>query len=127
MIAISCRGNCGDTFITQPKSWITGNVMIVSPIKEYNYKEFIYRSLYYEKIAPFITGSVQKQITRTNLSNLKLLIPNKEVLELFEDEVKAYRDKINVIIKENQRLTELKEYLLPLLMNGQINVDDIKI
>ena len=30
-------------------------------------------------------------------------------------------------VQENQRLGELKEFLLPLLMNGQINVDDIEI
>lgn len=126
-IAISCRGNCGDTFMTQPKSWINGNVMVVAPIEKYNYKEYIFRSLFKEKIMPLITGSVQKQITRTNLSNLKLLIPNKRTLELFEDTVKPYRSKINLVINENQRLTELKNFLLPLLMNGQINVDDIEI
>jgi len=126
-IAISCRGNCGDTFMTQPKSWINGNVMVVAPIEKYNYKEYIFRSLFKEKIMPLITGSVQKQITRTNLSNLKLLIPNKRTLELFEDTVKPYRSKINLVINENQRLTDLKNFLLPLLMNGQINVDDIEI
>ena len=30
-------------------------------------------------------------------------------------------------IQENQRLIELRDYLLPMLMNGQINVDDVKI
>ena len=58
---------------------------------------------------------------------IKLIVPDKRVLKLFENYTKAIiQDELDVI-HENQRLDSLKEFILPLLMNGQINVDDIEI
>lgn len=36
-IAMTCRGaTCGTINLTEPKSWITGNAMVIKPIKESN-------------------------------------------------------------------------------------------
>ena len=45
-IAICCRGaSCGNFIMTQPKSWITGNSMVVKPKSTFPNKEFIYYTL----------------------------------------------------------------------------------
>lgn len=124
-IAICCRGaSCGKFIMTEPMSWITGNAMVVSPLTVEIGKEFIFYSLVYEKICKFITGSAQPQITRENLKNMSILIPNKEILEKFEIKAKSIRNKIQSNLKENRELTSLRDYLLPLLMNGQIGFKD---
>ena len=119
-IAICCRGaSCGRFLMTQPYSWITGNAMVVAPKEQYG-KEYIYYGLSYEKISPFITGSAQPQITRANLENMLIVIPDGEIVKLFEESALERRKYMQNIFRENQELTSLRDFLLPLLMNGQV-------
>ena len=126
-IAVSCRGNCGQVHMTLPYSWITGNAMVIHPNEKFNYKEYMYYALEPKYLSNLTTGSVQKQITRTNLENYKVIIPNTKLVNKFNDIGIEVRKEIIKNRKENIELTELREYLLPMLMNGQINVDDIEI
>ena len=88
---------------------------------------FIY-SNYFEKVKDMLAhGATQEAINNEDLKAIKLLIPDNTILERFENETKSIIQKQLEIEHENQRLIELKEFLLPLLMNGQINVDNIKI
>lgn len=123
-IALCCRGaNCGNYLMTKPYSWITGNSMVVKP-KVDNYKEYIYYYLSKDKIAPFITGSAQPQITRANLKNLKIIIPDDKSISKFNTISLDYRKMIERLSTETQQLTSLSDFLLPLLMNGQVTFKD---
>ena len=116
-IAICCRGaNCGNYVMTIPNSWITGNSMVVSTKN----KEFIYYSLSKNVIGNYITGSAQPQITRTNLESAKFLIPNSEILNEFERVATTLRSEMETIFYQNQELASLRDFLLPMLMNGQV-------
>ena len=88
---------------------------------------FIY-SDYFEKVKDMLAhGATQEAINNEDLKAIKLIVPDKRVVKLFENYTKAIiQDELDVI-HENQRLDSLKEFILPLLMNGQINVDDIEI
>ncbi|PNW27301.1 restriction endonuclease subunit S [Formosa algae] len=68
------------------------------------------------------SGTTFGSITKDDLFNLKLCIPNKEVLEKFKKIVDPFHAKIVVNSKENQKLSELRDWLLPMLMNGQVRV-----
>jgi len=61
-------------------------------------------------------NNTEKIDNNTNLFVLKFLEELNKILFAIE--------KNNT---ENDKLTDLKNFLLPLLMNGQINVDDIEI
>ena len=88
---------------------------------------FIY-SEYFEKVKDMLShGATQEAINNDDLKHINLIIPTQDVLEKYEELTKDILRIKDNIINENQRLTKLKEYLLPLLMNGQINVDDIEI
>ena len=125
-IAVSCRGDCGNVYRSLPQSWITGNAMVVKPKQEFQYieKQFLFCLLSTAGIKNIITGSVQGQITRANLEKVKIVLPQKEL-------VKEYADLANKIYKQvifnelqNQELTNTRDYLLPLLMNGQVSIAD---
>ncbi|UOR67358.1 restriction endonuclease subunit S [Helicobacter pylori] len=75
---ISCRGQCGISYLTLPKSWITGNAMVIRPTKSYTSKTYLYHTIKKYKLTNYITGSVQPQITRQNLSTMPILIYPKE-------------------------------------------------
>lgn len=125
-IIISCRGNCGNIMRTLPLSWITGNAMVVKDSTGYFGSEFIYQMLNWVGINSIISGSVQKQITRTNLETLKFPVPEKRILNEFNSFSKpVVRRKIKGIL-ENQKLAELRDWLLPMLMNGQVTVGEAK-
>lgn len=120
-IAVCCRGaSCGKFLMTVPMSWITGNAMIITPSGLEFGKEFIYYSLSYNKISKFITGSAQPQITRENLKNMTILTPKKEISKKFEKIALNIREEKENLFKENEELTSLRDFLLPLLMNGQV-------
>lgn len=75
-IAITCRGNtCGTVNYTKPKSWITGNAMVVNldNSKVVN-KMFMYYQLSHSNLTYLITGSGQPQITG-DIKTHQVLVP----------------------------------------------------
>lgn len=124
-IAITCRGaSCGNKVMTMPYSWITGNAMVVKPKDN---KEYLFYSLSKERIMPLITGSAQPQLTRDNFNTLNIITPNKKITDNFEEIATKNRLIIQNIFYENQYLTDLRNYLLPMLVNGQININEVKL
>ena len=89
-----------------------------------------YESKYYallymatkETIARFkrgASGSIEKFITLGDVNSIVLLDPkNDSILESFN----LIIEKIEQIYSENQQLSSLRDFLLPLLMNGQVKV-----
>ena len=72
-------------------------------------------------------ASTRASLSEENLKSLNIVIPNEEILNEFQDKVIIMRNLILSNKDEIDKLTALKEFLLPMLMNGQINVDDIEI
>lgn len=71
-------------------------------------------------------GSTFKEISLTTLKSLPVILPEKDVVKKFTNSVTSIFEKQNLLEVENQKLTELRDWLLPLLMNGQVKVGDIK-
>ena len=120
-IFISCRGSCGNVYKSMPYSLITGNAMIVHPYEEYLFGYF-YLTLKTFGVKNCITGSVQPQITRNSLNDWTYYMPtNKDLILKFN---KIYNKIIKIqenIIYENKKINALYDFLLPLLMNGQVS------
>ena len=76
-LLITCRGaTCGSVNISAPRSWVTGNAMVVRPKNEsleMRYLEYLFRGGI--DISKAITGAAQPQITRTNLEPLEISFP----------------------------------------------------
>ena len=123
MVTISCRGNCGIINVTRPYSWITGNSMVVKPKDDIYNIDYISNLLLSLSISSVITGSVQKQLTRTSLVPLKIIIPNKEIIEKYRAITNVSFEKRKAIQIEVEQLTQLRDWLLPMLMNGQVKVE----
>ena len=123
MVTISCRGNCGIINVTRPYSWITGNSMVVKPKDDIYNIDYISNLLLSLSISSVITGSVQKQLTRTSLVPLKIIIPNKEIIEKYRAITNVSFEKRKAIQIEVEQLTQLRDWLLPILMNGQVKVE----
>ena len=123
VVAVACRGNsCGAINITQPKSWITGNAMVVNPKNKNMCIDFIKNTLLVNNLDKVVSGSAQPQITRTNFAPLKVILPSEALLKLYSDIVNSMFNKRINQIQQNAKLTQLRDFLLPMLMNGQVSV-----
>jgi len=75
-----------------------------------------------EKLRKASNGSIIKYITIGDVNNISSPYDHNVVDEF----VKIYRPLIDLISnnkKENQQLTQLRDWLLPILMNGQVKVE----
>ena len=70
-----------------------------------------------------MTGtSGRKRVDASALEIFSMTIPPKELLIKFEEMVSAFFEKTTLNTKENQQLASLRDWLLPMLMNGQVTV-----
>lgn len=65
-------------------------------------------------------GTSINNINNEYINNIKIVVPNPRILKQFDDKIKKIFEKQGKIIFENQELTSLRDFLLPLLMNGQV-------
>ncbi len=117
---VSCRGQCGISYLTLPKSWITGNAMVIRPTKSYTSKTYLYHTIKKYKLTNYITGSVQPQITRQNLSTMPILIPKRKILNKWNNISSLLWNLIHNNMQSTQTLTALRDFLLPLLLKQQV-------
>lgn len=108
-----------------PRDWdINESVFCIRPNLNKVSTEFLYMffmSDYFVKKAEHSsTGSVFNGIRISTLEEMLILIPTKSIKDKFTDTVKSVFAKKYQNEKENYELIAFREFLLPLLMNGQV-------
>lgn len=68
-------------------------------------------------------GTTFGAITKDDLFSLKVVKPTEKVLNDFSLIFQPVFEKQNTIALENDKLSELRDWLLPMLMNGQVSVN----
>ncbi|MGV0936180.1 restriction endonuclease subunit S [Empedobacter falsenii] len=84
------------------------------------------------QIEPYIQLR-EKSVSRTTVGHLSdkdlkainLLVPSNKILEHTKAIFKSYLEKIISNKEQNQELVQLRDWLLPMLMNGQVTVEDV--
>ena len=66
--------------------------------------------------------ATQEAINNDWLEQIKLIIPKDEILKRYHEKTFWIYKKIYLNQIENQKLAELRDWLLPMLMNGQVSV-----
>lgn len=69
------------------------------------------------------SGSVFNSIVSNDIKNTPVIIPTNILRDRFEFIAKPLFEKILINLKQNQELAQLREWLLPMLMNGQVKVE----
>ena len=79
---------------------------------------------YYYKTEPWVAtgGSTINRLYNANIQSLKMCFPKKTIMDRFTSIVQPFLDKQHQLKRENQNLVELRDWLLPMLMNGQVKV-----
>lgn len=125
-VLISCRGAVsGKVILSKPNSFVTNNSLILEIDRLYHHylKEYCFLNPFYA----YTTGSAQPQITIDNIKDIIVKIPDSKTLEEFNCKCEAIEKNYFLNIEQNETLEQLRDTLLPKLMNGEIDLDNIEI
>jgi type I restriction enzyme S subunit len=67
------------------------------------------------------TSNSHKRVNPTVMMDFKVAYKS-EVADIFGETISPILSKLNMSQRENQQLAKLRDWLLPLLMNGQVTV-----
>jgi type I restriction enzyme S subunit len=126
-VLLSSRAPIGYLAISRQE--VTTNQGFKSFVLKENYSsEFIYYSVKNQipKIEAYSSGSTFKEVSSSTLKTIKISIPNQGVLKEYYTISKPIFKKQNLLELENQKLSELRDWLLPMLMNGQVTVGSLE-
>lgn len=68
------------------------------------------------------TSGIKNLLFENFITNYKVVKPPKKIVEKFHNKVKVLHQKKQKNLLENQKLAALRDWLLPMLMNGQVTV-----
>ena len=113
-IAVTCRGStCGVVNWTMPKSWITGNAMVINVDNNSAIsKKFLFYVLSNADLKYLITGSGQPQITGDIKNHVVHLASFKEqkviaqVLTIADQEIEVLQRKLDCLQQEKKALMQ---------------------
>jgi len=75
----------------------------------------------------FFAGSGLKHLQKKALKNKYILLPDIRVLKIFNDSCVSIWKKVANYYIQNQELSSLRDFLLPLLLNGQVTFKENKL
>ena len=68
-------------------------------------------------------GTTFKEISKDTLAEFEVLLPSKTIANMFAESIQSACELRAKLEKENRELTKLRDWLLPMLMNGQATVE----
>ena len=103
--------------------WASDNTLVItSELYEYTFQ--ILQKINYHAMN---RGSTQPLITQADMNKVDILIPDNQILTEFESIVGQLMKKYETNLMENTKLAELRDYLLPCLLSGELDVSQINI
>ena len=127
-ILLSMIGTVGivSLVIDNPVTWAIKNMGLFKTSRAEELKYYLLNYLKSDDVRNYIeqhlAGSTQKYISLSELRNLPINIPEKNILEKFNNIVTPIYEQIVNNTNEIKNLKELRDTLLPKLMNGEIKI-----
>lgn len=123
-LCISCIGTAGVVGITSKLSQTNQQInSIVFDEPKNVYFFYALMSQMKEQLdALGSNGSTFTNVNKNKFENMEVLVPSQKVLEKFAQEFEAPFNMILNLQKQNAKLREARDILLPKLMNGEIEV-----
>ena len=122
-ILLSVRAPVGDLNIS-PFECCIGRGLAALRSKSGNNSFLFYVMKYFKTVFERrnTEGTTFGSITKDDLHSLKLVAPADNVLEKYNEIASKYDEMIFIRSQQNHQLTQLRDFLLPMLMNGQVSM-----
>ena len=103
--------------------------VVVRPEKGYHYflDFFIKSKRFKEEVKVRASGSVRQSLTYADFGQIKVVYPPLDVVSDFNNKYEQILQVIQHYKKEIEVLQNIRDMLLPKLMSGEIDVEDVKI
>ena len=121
-ILIPRKGTLSNLFYISKPFWAV-DTMFYTQIKHEHLGKYLFHLLQTLDLASMNVGSAVPSLTTQVLNNLVVIIPTDEIAEQFEDLVTSFFKRMDANNSENESLTQIRDSLLPNLMNGTIAVN----
>ena len=122
-VLIACRGAAsGKVIVSLPYSFVTNNSLILEQNGTTVTHEYLKQFCLEKEFYNYATGSAQPQITIANLAKANILIPHRDLMNMFSLIRNSIDSKVLSLFNENNKLVDLRDTLLPKLMSGEIRV-----
>ena len=108
------------------KFWVNNHAHILTGKLGYSVEE-LYLLFSLTNIKSIVTGAVQQKVSQTNLKKVPVIIPPVNVLKRFDDIIQPIFAEIRNLRSENQRLSSIRDSILPKLMSGDIDISEVDI
>lgn len=108
------------------KFWVNNHAHILTGKLGFSVEE-LYLLFSLTNIKSIVTGAVQPKVSQTNLKKVTVVIPPMHILKEFDGVIQPMFEDIRNRRAENERLTAIRDTLLPRLMSGEIDVSNIEI
>lgn len=118
-ILLSVRAPVGTLNIANEKCCI-GRGLAVIHSKYTSFLFYLMRANQYRFDSYNNEGTTFGAITKDDLFGMRIVIPKEDIIDIYEKEINCIDKKIFKCDRETQELISLRNFLLPLLMNGQI-------
>lgn len=120
-------GNRSFSMVPKSDTQLTGSTgfAVLTPINDH-YREFNYLSLTSEtnitRLTTVASGAAYPAVNPEVVATGKTTLPTEDLINQFHSVTSKQFDLIQNNQKQNQELSELRDWLLPLLMNGQVTI-----
>ena len=124
-LCVSCIATVGEIGFTT--EWSHTNQQINSIVFEDKthryYLYFALKNYFGNAKASAKTGNTFANMNKEDFSGIRIILSSKEIKNYFHEISEPYFAQIKCLQGENQELTQLRDWLLPMLMNGQVKVE----
>lgn len=76
-----------------------------------------------DRLMSLRTGAQQPHINKETVEESYIYVPTEEIMDEYNKRAQPIYNQIISVAKQNKKLSELRDKLLPLLMNGQVVVE----
>ena len=115
------KGTLDNVMYVNEEFW-TVDTMFYSEVNKNNSALYVFYSVKDIDFKKLNTGTGVPSMTSSILYDLNIIVPEKNILEKFNTIVKQNYETIKLNSIQNQELTQLRDWLLPLLINGQVYI-----
>ena len=124
-LCVSCIATVGEIGFTTKPSHTNQQINSIVFEDETNryYLYFALKNYFENANASAKTGNTFANMNKEDFSEIKIIFPNKEIKNNFHKIIEPYFLQIECLQGQNQELTQLRDWLLPMLMNGQVKVE----
>lgn len=118
-ITVSARGTIGYSVLRLKPFFPIIRLLVLTPYQD-NALKFLEETI--KRFSFENSGSVQQQLTVPQISEMSVLYPIEQLLNIYTKRIWPLIKKVELIKEQNSELQQLRDWLLPLLMNGQVTV-----